>query len=106
MNPITIINGEKMEKIFDGVKTAKLGTEKKPAVVNVQTKKRLKEVASIFEKNGWKYTIGLEPDKTEDITDLEMLLNPSKPKIAEKKVGRNEPCPCGSGNKYKKCCGR
>lgn len=22
-----------------------------------------------------------------------------------KKVGRNEPCPCGSGNKYKKCCG-
>jgi len=24
----------------------------------------------------------------------------------EKKVGRNEPCPCGSGKKYKKCCGR
>jgi lipopolysaccharide biosynthesis regulator YciM len=22
------------------------------------------------------------------------------------KVGRNEPCPCGSGNKYKRCCGR
>jgi hypothetical protein len=22
----------------------------------------------------------------------------------EKKVGRNEPCPCGSGKKYKKCC--
>ena len=21
------------------------------------------------------------------------------------KVGRNEPCPCGSGKKYKKCCG-
>ena len=95
-----------MEKIFDGKKTAKLGTEKNPAVVNVKTKKRLKEVASIFEKNGWKYTIGLEPDKTEDITDLEILLNPPKPKIAEEKVGRNEPCPCGSGNKYKKCCGR
>jgi preprotein translocase subunit SecA len=24
---------------------------------------------------------------------------------AEKKVGRNDPCPCGSGKKYKKCCG-
>lgn len=24
----------------------------------------------------------------------------------EKKVGRNDPCPCGSGKKYKKCCGR
>ncbi|WP_369126216.1 SEC-C metal-binding domain-containing protein [Bacillus massiliigorillae] len=23
-----------------------------------------------------------------------------------KKVGRNEPCPCGSGKKYKKCCGK
>ena len=22
------------------------------------------------------------------------------------KIGRNEPCPCGSGKKYKKCCGK
>jgi uncharacterized protein YecA (UPF0149 family) len=27
-----------------------------------------------------------------------------KPKW-KRKVGRNEPCPCGSGQKYKKCCG-
>lgn len=27
-------------------------------------------------------------------------------KRIEKKVGRNDPCPCGSGKKYKKCCGR
>ncbi len=26
--------------------------------------------------------------------------------IKEKKVGRNDPCPCGSGKKYKFCCGR
>ena len=26
--------------------------------------------------------------------------------IVGKKVGRNEPCPCGSGKKYKHCCGR
>ena len=26
--------------------------------------------------------------------------------VKEKKVGRNEPCPCGSGKKYKYCCGR
>jgi preprotein translocase subunit SecA len=24
----------------------------------------------------------------------------------QRKVGRNEPCPCGSGKKYKHCCGR
>jgi len=29
-----------------------------------------------------------------------------KPVVAGKKIGRNEPCPCGSGKKYKKCCGR
>ncbi len=28
------------------------------------------------------------------------------PRTVEKKVGRNDPCPCGSGKKYKKCCGR
>ena len=27
-------------------------------------------------------------------------------KVAGKKIGRNDPCPCGSGKKYKKCCGR
>ncbi len=95
-----------MAKIFNGKKSAKIGTEKNPAVATVQTEKRMKEVALIFEKNGWKYTIGLEPDKPEDITDLERLFNPPKPKAAERKVGRNEPCPCGSGEKYKKCCGK
>ena len=29
-----------------------------------------------------------------------------KRKTAAQKVGRNDPCPCGSGKKYKKCCGR
>jgi len=29
-----------------------------------------------------------------------------KAAVAGKKVGRNDPCPCGSGKKYKHCCGR
>lgn len=29
----------------------------------------------------------------------------SKTVVKEKKIGRNDPCPCGSGKKYKKCCG-
>ncbi|HNU79522.1 MAG TPA: preprotein translocase subunit SecA [Bacillota bacterium] len=28
-----------------------------------------------------------------------------KPVVKEDKIGRNDPCPCGSGKKYKKCCG-
>jgi preprotein translocase subunit SecA len=31
---------------------------------------------------------------------------PRQPVRREQKVGRNDPCPCGSGKKYKKCCGR
>ena len=31
---------------------------------------------------------------------------PARPVTAGPRVGRNDPCPCGSGKKYKKCCGR
>lgn len=30
----------------------------------------------------------------------------AKPKVNKAKVGRNDPCPCGSGKKYKNCCGK
>ena len=30
----------------------------------------------------------------------------SKTIVKGKKIGRNEPCPCGSGKKYKQCCGK
>ena len=32
-------------------------------------------------------------------------MNPKAPTVTAKKIGRNDPCPCGSGKKYKKCCG-
>ena len=39
--------------------------------------------------------------------DEEPLPPPVETIRAEKKsVGRNDPCPCGSGKKYKKCCGK
>jgi hypothetical protein len=34
-----------------------------------------------------------------------LVSEPEQPYLAPAKVGRNEPCPCGSGKKYKKCCG-
>jgi uncharacterized protein YecA (UPF0149 family) len=39
-------------------------------------------------------SLGLMPEKVETF------------RRAEPHVGRNDPCPCGSGKKYKKCCGR
>ena len=32
-------------------------------------------------------------------------MNPKAPTVRVEKIGRNAPCPCGSGKKYKKCCG-
>jgi len=43
----------------------------------------------------------------DDYADDFEIFDPQKPFVRETpKVGRNEPCPCGSGKKYKKCCGK
>ena len=82
---------------------SKLGTKEKPAVVKVKTEERAYEILEVCKSNGWQIMIGIEPDKNEDISDFERLLNPPKPAVALK-IDRNAPCPCGSGKKSKKCC--
>lgn len=82
---------------------SKLGTTSKPAIVKVQTQDRAFEIMKICSDNNWQVIVGIEPDKKEDISDVERLLNPPKPVVSQK-VERNAPCPCGSGKKAKKCC--
>lgn len=49
----------------------------------------------------------LEPLPAEEQTEPDYLPYSSQvPFVAPPKVGRNDPCPCGSQKKYKKCCGR
>ena len=84
---------------------ARLGSEKRPAIIRVKTEARAVEIISICDKNGWQVIAGIEPDEPEDISDVEQLLNPPTPAKASQTAGRNDPCPCGSGLKYKKCCG-
>ena len=45
----------------------------------------------------------LTDEKREEITKA---YRRSKTVVKEPKIGRNDPCPCGSGKKYRKCCGR
>ena len=40
------------------------------------------------------------------MTEIAKKYKKSKTVVKGKKIGRNEPCPCGSGKKYKHCCGR
>ena len=42
------------------------------------------------------------PEQNDDISQKQ---NEKSNKLSSKKIGRNEPCPCASGKKYKHCCG-
>ncbi len=53
----------------------------------------LREKSSFLKQNGtWYYVNGIIPPRTPVVR-------------TEARTGRNDPCPCGSGKKYKKCCG-
>jgi len=83
---------------------AKLGSKKRPAKGHVQTFERAEAILEMCNDRGWIAVIGIEPDKPENISEVQRLLNPPKPIETGPKVGRNDPCPCGSGKKFKKCC--
>src|SRR5699024_4668275 len=63
----------------------------------------------------WEETVGVlfhveEPEKVERERVAKPITPNKKGKtqqtvVKKKKIGRNDPCPCGSGKKYKKCCG-
>ena len=77
----------------------------------------LKIAITIYEDYAWTYSPSLQAlvEKL-DLNGTKKTINPRnsisiKPEFSEPvrniqaKIGRNEPCPCGSGSKFKKCCG-
>jgi uncharacterized protein YecA (UPF0149 family) len=74
--------------------------DKNTVIGRVQTQERLNKIAALCNEHGLKFIIGLEPDKPEDISEIERRLNPPSPYTALY-IGRNDSCPCGSGKKYK-----
>jgi SWIM/SEC-C metal-binding protein len=95
---------DKVVKDINNNRYQKLGTKKNPATVYVQTEVRKKEVQAVFQENNWVSRIIIDPDRPEDISTLEVLLNPVQTKINKHNIGRNDPCYCGSEKKFKKCC--
>lgn len=56
----------------------------------------------------WLYTLEewdklITPERRKELYRIEKT---SKTVVKPPKVGRNDPCPCGSGRKYKQCCGK
>ena len=59
------------------------------------------EAEWLYTLPGWEGILSAEKRK-----ELEKVYKKSKTVVKENKVGRNDACPCGSGKKYKKCCGK
>jgi len=93
---------------FETNKTVRLGTDKAPAQLSVQTEERKQELIGVFEENGWASIITVDATQEENVRDLDLFMARKETASATttKQANRNDPCPCGSGKKYKKCCGQ
>ena len=76
------------------------------------------KVCLTFDKEKLYYNmVGAHAEWLYELEEWDALLTPERRKelyreqkqsgtvVKDKKTGRNDPCPCGSGKKYKKCCG-
>lgn len=101
-----IFQNKKKYNNFDGLRDHRLGTQKQPAELRVKTEEKRTELEATCKENKWHCSITVDPEQDEDLSQLEELQNVPKTVVNEVKAGRNDPCPCGSGSKYKKCCGK
>jgi hypothetical protein len=91
-------------EILDEVERAPAGSTFKQFAA---TRPRISNVAA--ETRWWAGFHQQPAESASSVAGVEDSLNSgetSQPRIAPAKVGRNDPCPCGSGKKYKKCCGK
>ncbi|ABM03119.1 SEC-C motif domain protein [Psychromonas ingrahamii 37] len=89
---------------FNTKRAAKAGTEESPFLLLVNTPVRKAEIEQILQENNLIAKIEVKADVSENIAELEGFLNKPKTITVVAQPQRNEPCPCGSGKKYKKCC--
>lgn len=97
-----------LDGINDSLKTQNpIDTMDLDTVVNLDYDKELLYKNMVDAKADWLYELP-QWDKLIDKDRREVLYKEQKLSgtiVKEKKIGRNDPCPCGSGKKYKKCCG-
>lgn len=70
---------------------------------NKTTEQQKEVIASEAKQSGTSSVISTEAEKS--LSQQPIANSQQRPPKAGK-VGRNDPCPCGSGKKYKKCCGK
>lgn len=90
---------------YNTKRAVKAGTKEAPLNLVVSNEQRKVEVELLVQENNLFADINVDSQVDENISELEAILNKPKTTRFEKKPSRNEPCSCGSGKKYKKCCG-
>jgi SWIM/SEC-C metal-binding protein len=86
-------------------RNVKLGSEAHPLSLIVKTEQRKIEVEAILLEHALFGVVEINENEDENILELDAVLNKPKTQRFDKVPERNEPCSCGSGKKYKKCCG-
>ena len=98
-NAVTALN-------FNPVKYINLGNKVRPAIVNVQTEEEALNILMIADQQGWLVITEVREDLPENILEFRILRDGIHPGNSyQTSPSRNEPCPCGSGKTYRKCCG-
>ncbi|KXF83128.1 PBPRA1643 family SWIM/SEC-C metal-binding motif protein [Enterovibrio coralii] len=82
----------------------KAGTEEAPVSVVVKSEARKAEIEALVAEHGLVANVVVDETKEENTIELDTVLNKPKTTRFEKTPNRNDPCSCGSGKKYKKCC--
>ena len=90
-NPITEYQIEGYDMFDEMVHLIREDTVRRMYQARINVPQERKQVAQVKETN---------------LEQAQHAGGPAGPKRVEKKVGRNDPCPCGSGKKYKNCCGK
>ncbi|QIL90774.1 zinc chelation protein SecC [Microbulbifer sp. SH-1] len=86
----------------------KSGSRKYPLLLVVTSEERKREVEALVAQAELyaEITVDSSEGAVESIAELTAILNKKGTVKLDKVPERNEPCSCGSGKKYKKCCGQ
>ncbi|WP_455544184.1 preprotein translocase subunit SecA [Intestinibacter sp.] len=103
-----------MDQLRQGIGLRALGQQDPVIAYKLEGFNMFDEMVDQIRQDTVRYLFGItiekQPTERKQIVDVDNIEaptdEPKKPLVKETKVGRNDPCPCGSGKKYKNCCGR
>lgn len=98
-----------MDQLRQGIGLRAYGQEDPVMAYQIEGFDMFEEMNHSIQEDTIRYLFHVEtPDKMERkrvATSISTDKKSNEPIVKGKKIGRNDPCPCGSGKKYKKCCG-